>query len=314
MSDDNKSSLIKAAIRAKRERQSDPKVDLLSQEAALLADIEHFDLDAVERRSREEAASAPRTGWLDEQLAFPEIVDGGAERLLAERPVAATGAAGGGLLSGSLLAELRAEAEGRLVEHERLAADRLALGERIDLVLKRLFFYLHDTVQQLNVIKPVVPRRYPLIEDQGLESLAWQEGFVDYRTQPQSAGGFVELVSLSGQLARDEAFRIHRNSLGVERFRKVLFDYGLQFVCREKKDARGHLEAAEFEIPARLPVSVRWRADFTHGVVVLETRNLERLGAATLSLPPERIDQAFCEEFIRLLLGRPNRFRELATR
>ena len=182
------------------------------------------------------------------------------------------------------------------------------------MALKQLFFYLHDLVQQLNVIHPVVDRDYLLIEDKGLSGLAWQEGFTDYRAQPQSRGGYVELVTLSCQLAAPDALRIHRNSLGVDRFRTFLYDYGLFFTCKEQRDARGQLEGAEFEIPAKLAVSARWQADFARGTIELVLRNLERLGNTRYSLRPAAVDQALCEAFARLMLGQPNTFRELARR
>ncbi len=47
---------------------------------------------------------------------------------------------------------------------------------------------------------------------------------------------------------------------------------------------------------------------------MLETRNLERLGSALYTLRPQAIDQALLDHFGHLVLGQPNRFRELAKR
>ena len=45
-------SAIVEAIRAKRDRKDPTLKDIAELEAALLADIENFDLDAAERRAR----------------------------------------------------------------------------------------------------------------------------------------------------------------------------------------------------------------------------------------------------------------------
>jgi hypothetical protein len=56
-------------------------------------------------------------------------------------------------------------------------------------------FLSHDLVQQLNIVKPAIPRDYTAAGDVGFTGLVWQEGFADYRTQSQSAGAMVELVT-----------------------------------------------------------------------------------------------------------------------
>ena len=107
---------------------------------------------------------------------------------------------------------------------------------------------------------------------------------------------------------------IERDGAAVERFRTTLFDFGLPFTCKEFKNERRYVERAEFDISCDVSVSARWRADFAKGVIMLETRNLERLGSALYTLRPQAIDQALLDHFGHLVLGQPNRFRELAKR
>ena len=147
-----------------------------------------------------------------------------------------------------------------------------------------------------------------------LSHLDWHEGFSDYRTQSQSAGALVELVTFSYHLNGKGSLRIERDGAAVERFRTTLFDFGLPFTCKEFKNERRYVERAEFDISCDVSVSARWRADFAKGAIVLEARNLERLGSALYTLRPRAIDQALLDDFGRLVLGQPNRFRELAKR
>ena len=326
MSDSEKSDQISAigeAIRAKRERKgSATRDDIEALEAALIADIEAFDLDAAERRARREYLANSGAGMADAELVFPEIAPQRQaapqwettpappplpEPVVADEPLPEIG-------SLSLLDQLRRQAEIRQREIHSALAERTAINEAIDQALKHVFFFLHELVQQLNIVKPGIPRDYLLIEKHVLNCLDWQEGFADYRTQSQSAGALVELVTFSYHLKGKGSLQIERDGASVERFRCTLFDFGLPFTCKEFKNERQYVERAEFDIRADVSVSARWRADFAKGIIVLETRNLERLGSALHSLRPQAIDQALLDDFGHLVLGQPNRFRELAKR
>jgi len=317
---DNQLSSISEAIRAKRERKgSTLRDDIAELEAALIADIENFDLDAAERRARREYLANSGAGMVDAELVFPEIVPQRQPaspqpdaRKPGDAPPAATPLPE--ITGGGLLDQLRRQAEARQREMHSDLAERTATNEAIDQALKHVFFFLHELVQQLNIVKPGIPRNYPLVEQYVLNQLDWQEGFADYRTQSQSAGALVELATFSYRLKGKGSLLIQRDGAAVERFRTTLFDFGLPFTCKEFKNERRYVERAEFDIGCDVSVSARWRADFAQGVIVLETRNLERLGSALYTLRPQAIDQALLEHFGHLVLGQPSRFRELAKR
>lgn len=316
------SSAILNAIRAKREPRSSTSDDIAALEASLLADIETFDLEAAERKAQLEQRAASVPSMTDTNLVFPKIAPAAPERpaaAAAPAPTAAPAPVGKPAPAkpkapepaSDLISQLRQQAEMRQREANFASAERNAVSEAIDAGLKRTFFYLHDLVQQLNIVKPAVQREYALAEGYSLGKLAWQEGFADYRTQSQSAGALVELVSFSYRLAGDGALVIERDGTTAERFRTQLFDCGLAFDVKEIRNERRYLERAEFSIRSELGVSARWRADFDNGVIVLETRNLERLGNGLYRIAPQVIDKPMLEAFGRLILGLPNRFREM---
>ena len=310
------SSRILDAIRAKRERHTATSGDIEALEAALMADIDSFDLKEAERQARREQLASMHGGMSDASLVFPEIVPAGAVRH-RDHPNKGDDARRNPqrIVNGSnLLGQLRHQAELRQRELHSEMAERSASNIALEHALKKLFFFLHDLVQQLNIVKPAVEREYSAAGDVMFSSLVWQEGFADYRTQSQSAGAMVELVTLAYQLVSPVSFSIKRDGAGVERLRTALFDYGLQFTCKEFKNERSYVERAEFEISGQVGVSARWKADFANGVLVLESRNLERLGSAVHTIQPGAIDQSLLDEFGRLLLGLPNRFRDLAKR
>lgn len=308
-------SAISEAIRAKRERKTGIVEDIASLEASLLADIEAFDLDAAERQARREENTSGPAGMSDPSLVFPEIVPASGPRQPTTRATpTAPEPSEPASENGSLLGRLRQQAESLQREQHDAMAERTTTNEAIDQALKHLFFYLHDFVQQLNIVKPAIPRDYPLLEQYVLNQITWQEGFADYRTQSQSAGALVELVIFSYRLIGAGLPVVERDGPRVERFRAMLFDYGLPFTCKEFKNERSYVERAEFHISSEISVSARWRADFAKGVLLLETRNLERLGSAVYTIRPQAVDHPLFEAFGRLVLGQPNQFRELANR
>lgn len=311
-------SAILAAIRAKREKRTAGVKDIDALEASLMEDIEKFDLDAMERQARLEAAKAGR-GMSDPKLVFPTISTGGGERRQPGREKLATAAPANASTASAadttpLLDQLRRQAASKQEEEQQAVTERVTHSEAIDKALRHVFFYLHELTQQLDVVKPEIPRTYRIGEGLEFSDLVWQQGFADYRTQPQSAGALVELVTFSFKLLGRGNLHAEREGSTAERFRTTLFDFGLQFNCKEFRSERGYLERAEFTIPCELAVNLRWRADYHQGLILLEAHNFERLGSAVYPIRPASVDQALLDAFGRLTLGQPNQFRELARR
>jgi hypothetical protein len=313
------SSLILDAIRAKHRRRTSLVGDIADLEASLIADIDSFDLNEAERKARREQLASLHASLANADMAFPEIVPSGTMRDFDHRRVPTGGGEPsrdpqGVIQSSHLLFQLRQQAEIRQRELHVEETERTASNLALDRVLRYMFFYLHDLVQQVNIVKPAIPRVYTAADDVVLDNLVWQEGFADYRTQSQAAGAMVELVTLSYQLSSPRDFFVERKGAGVDRLRSRIFDYGLQFSCKEFKNKLALVERGEFQIRGQVGVSARWRADFGKGALVLESRNLERLGSASVTIRTGAVDQALLDEFGRLVLGLPNQFRELAKR
>lgn len=301
-----------------REARSKLEEDIAALEASLLADIESFDLDAAERRARRDNFPLPSSGKASPALAFPTICDARPSQTLhGTRDQDHSGPELTSALdskSGSVLSELRRQAEQRQQDVQHAIAERSAVNESVDQRLKYLFYYLHDFVRQLNIIKPAISRPYPLLEGYALSQLAWQEGFADYRSQSLGANALVEQVTFSYRLAGGNPLILVREGTSVDRLRTRLFDFGLVFNCKEFRNERHYIERCEFEVKNEISVTVRWRADFDQGRIVLESRNLERPGSTTMLIHPLAIDLALLEEFARLVLDRPSQFRRLARR
>lgn len=312
------SDAIADAIRAKRDGQPHEERDWAAIADELISEIEAFDLDRAEQAVAPPPKPQP-TGRAAPGKVLPNLVKEGVRHHLpkasaAPPPPAAPKPLAGPFRDSPLLGELRQKAWQRQQELHLEQVERTAINEAIDRGLRQVFGYVHELIKQLNIVKPLVARDYSLQDTACFANLCWQEGFADYRSQSPSAGALLDEVSVSYQLAAPERLTIGREGPGVERLRQALFDYGLRFQVQEVRDSRRHLLRAEFDIKAELSVNARWRADYGRGMVTLDTRNLERLGSYSFTLAPEQLGRELLDEFGRLVLGEPNRFREFCRR
>lgn len=290
--------------------------DIAALEASLHFDIEAFDLELAEASRKPSPIrsftppAAPQPGLVTSPKPVPT-----SPATPVASPTPGTAAPAATTATGSsLLESLRQQAETRQREESQAQARRTETLTAIDEGLKRVFSYLHDLSEQLNILKPAIGRDYSILENFILNNLVWHEGFSDYRSQSQSAKSMIEQVSLSCQLKGSKPLVIMRDGLNIERTRNMLFDYGLNFSCEEFKNERRVVDKAEFTIRPELTISARWLADYDKGEVVLETRNLDRLGTVRFNILPERITQSLLDAFGHMLLGQPNNFRELLRR
>lgn len=283
--------------------------------AALLADIDNFDLEAARKRVQEidsRYVGLSRSKETYHEVPgndFPEVrVARSAAAAEKEEPVPTT-------LAGGLLEQLRGEVACRqqVADEalERVDAAKTSLDRR----LRAAFEYFHDLTTQLNYLKPPVARNYIFLDaGDAFRNLSWLEGFADFRTQAESDGGRIERVTLGYTLKGGGMRVIERAGHGVERLRQMMFDLGLRFECVERRNRLRELELGTFTVSDEISVQVVWRADFENRQVVVESRNLERFGFASCRLPAESVGPDLLDEFGRLVLGRDNRFRTYLAR
>ena len=307
-------SRVIEAVRAKHERKRQQTDDIASLEAALLADIANFDLSEAAKA----VIDTPVTPFGIERptpITYPSVAPAQAVQQQPARHQAIGDTQDVQAISttnkSNLLRQLRVQAEQRQRELNAQLNERSIINEAIDQALKKFFFFLHDLVQQLNILKPAISRDYPINEQLVLSGLNWQEGFSDYRMQSHSEGALVEFVTFSAQLGGTQSLFTERDGTVVSRLRSQLFDLGLSFHCKESRNSRGYVERAQFEILSKLTLSARFSGDYDKGQIALEMCNIERLGPTRLVFSALAVNETLLDEFGKLVLGLPNRFREL---
>lgn len=309
---------IADAIRSKRQGKTSVAADLEALEAALIADIEAFDMRAISLAPEAPTTDALAAAQAEATKVFPEIVPEGAARPLPKEdqppPPAAEGAGASVAPPAgvSLLQQLRQQAQAQQNDAAARKRNLTAVSKQLDECLRRVFSYCHELVQQLNILKPNIERHYAMLGSIDFCGLRWQEGFVDYRTRPHSSGSGAtyEQVTLTCHLQAPEKVSIERDAIAAESFRRTLFDNAIVFTCDDFKNARGQVQKSVFSITADVKVNLRWRADLEQGVIVLESRNLERFGSRDYVLPPESVTMQMLDQFARLLLGQASQFRD----
>lgn len=288
---------------------------------ALYADIESFDIDAAHQRVQAiDAQVGNQRGMVGPLVTGLPTVDPVKSVTLTHEPSSANQVPPSADVTpfrvGGLLDELRNE----VVSSQRRATDHAryvdALRDGFDQRLRAVFEYLHDFSTQLNYLRPTIEREYYFLGvDEVFHDLAWFEGYADFRSQLESEGGRIERVTFGYTLKGAAAERVfERTGAAAERMRQVLFDLGLRFQCLERRNAQRELELTTFRVADEIEVRIVWRADFEKQQVVMDSRNLERLGFASCILPIDAFGPALLDEFGRLVLGRPNNFRRFVVR
>jgi hypothetical protein len=215
------------------------------------------------------------------------------------------------LFPGGLLGELRRASSVLLSEQEQRQQEILRRKAQFDASLRRIFAFLRELVEQLNILKPDIPRAYPLAESQEFTGLSWQEGHVDYRSSAMHAETTaLESVSFTYRLASSLPPLVVARDGGVsERFRKRLFDEGLVCETKEFRDAGCYLEKVEFLVYPDIKVQTIWRGNLKDGGLYCESRNLERLGRNTWRFAADApMRSGFLDAFGNLVMGMENGF------
>lgn len=282
-------------------------------EAALEVDASMLDV------SRFQTGSTRKR--VDLELSFPEISANAG--LKAAAPAAARDAKSstGGKLpdangrgaevvgNSSLLTKLRQQAEAKLRQSGGEQDQRDSFALQADAALRQIFHYCNDLVQQLNVLRPPVSHQYLLAGTELIRDLVWEGGFVDYRTQVQSAGAQLESVSLSFHANAPRVLQIEREAEVAERFRRALFDANLAFTLSEvRNQERNYVEKVIFNVPVDVRSAVLWQPDAEHNMLKMEIRHVQRFGIREFLVPVSFFDTVRLDEFACFLLGQANQF------
>lgn len=211
----------------------------------------------------------------------------------------------------ALLDELKQQAESLKRQEQLGQLEKSASFQAVQAALKEASRYLTDLASSLNVVRPLVSRYYYIDASTKLDNLTQAEYLVRERRKTVNNKDFFEEVVLHLRCVGRQSLVLEKDGEVVERMREYLWGYNLRFDVREIKNERGYAERAIFEVHPDVPVAIRIIGDWSTGQIRLVMRNLEKLGEIEYLYDAPEFNQELLEEFAKLLLGKPNNFRNL---
>ncbi len=209
--------------------------------------------------------------------------------------------------AGSRLARLKELAQAKLSEKKEPETQE-QVNDRVSEALKRVFQYLKELAEQLNVVQPACAG-YTIVGVPEFTGLAWESGRADFRTRELSpAKRLYERVTLNFRLSGKKQIRIALDSPArTDRLKQVLAENKIEFTTQETRNDRGHLERTTFVFPCEVTANVLLEGNFETGRILLRMVNVERFGILEHRLAPEAFTEEALEELAGFILGENRR-------
>ena len=210
-----------------------------------------------------------------------------------------------------LLDDLKKQAD--MVKSEQHSQQSL-LQARLKLVeakMNQTFLYLNDLLKQLAVLRPTNPMAYSIPGIGDLQNLGFAESFIDYRKKKISDKDYYDAITFFIRWASPGNLSIERDMpVTIQKVRDVLWEFGLKFAEEDIKKPGGGFLKTKFTLPHAITCDVTISADHENGALVVKGKHLLRLGAESLRIPAEAVDEALLDEFAKMLIGQPTLLRK----
>lgn len=177
---------------------------------------------------------------------------------------------------------------------------------------KEVFRYLGDLANSLNLVNPIVLRRYHIETSTVLENLKQHDYKVNKRIKVIDNHDYIDEVVLRFRSSSDIPLILDKKTQAViQRFREHLWSYNLKFECKEIRNDRGYVEAAKFTVIPKIPGLIVFRTDVSQKRMKISIKNLELLGELSFEHDLEEITPEFMDELSKYILAKSNKFRTL---
>jgi len=210
-----------------------------------------------------------------------------------------------------LLDDLKQQAESQRQQEQSSQEQKLQNYQALHNALLAASHYFSELAGSLNTIKPQVLRTFFIEASSKLENLNQVEYAVrDYRTTVENADYLNEVLLRFRCVGQGLVLRKESQAM-VKLLREHLWSHNLRFECNETKNDRGMVESAVFTVNGEVPATVSITGNRDNGMIRLRMKNVEKLGELDYQYEISEFTQEVLEEFAKLLLGKPNKFRTL---
>jgi hypothetical protein len=205
--------------------------------------------------------------------------------------------------SGSLLAELAAEASAQGGDSESL---RAVHRRRIHDALDRVYRYFDVFCRHTNTLAPTIGRTYRLDTQASYTELRWHDAMVKSRKDSLSETALLDFIAFRVRLVAPAPVTVTVGWNRLDSFKKDMHIMDLR--TAEGMDFDGVVEEGErvLRLAADFPVQITFGANHDSGRIDVLSRNLEGFGIAAFACLPDDVTQEFLDGLGRFLLARSN--------
>jgi hypothetical protein len=210
----------------------------------------------------------------------------------------------------SVLDVLKQKNLSKKLTEEQLAKDRLErqriLNKRISDALVSAYRYFIELTEQLNSLKPVYSKPYPLLGVTELTGLVWQDTARTncFTRKPETEYNKIfDKVTLEYSYANREEVQVVREYHVHEMTKRMLEEDGILFRMTLEKNNRGLLDKAVFSIPSDVKAKLVFSCNDESGKLLLSAHNVERFGIVKFEFDIETLNQALLDQLTLMILG-----------
>ena len=208
-----------------------------------------------------------------------------------------------------LLDDLKRKAE--LLKTQQLSAEALR-EENVRLVEEKMsqaFQYLNELLKQLLVLKPVNGVAYSIPGIGDFKDLQFQDSFIDYRKKTINERSYYDYVTFYIRWGSPAKMVVDRDMPALAtKVREALFLNGIKFTEEEFKNAQHVVTKWRYNIESGIVTDVKVRADSDGGRLLVNAKNMMRLGMDDFAVPAADVNETLLEDFATTLLGQPGKF------
>jgi hypothetical protein len=193
---------------------------------------------------------------------------------------------------------------------EQLAKDKFErqriLNKRISDTLMSAYRYFKELLEQLNSLKPVYAKPYPILQLTNLTDLVWQDtARADcFTRKPETEYNKIfDRISLEYSYANQGEIQVAREYHLHDVTKRMLEEEGILFRMTLEKNNRGLLDKAVFSIPSEVKAKLVFSCNDESGKLLLSARNVERFGIVEFEFDIEALNQSLLDQLTLMVLG-----------
>lgn len=220
----------------------------------------------------------------------------------------------------SILDILKQKNLSKKLTEEQLAKDKLErqkiLNKRISDTLMSAYKYFKELTEQLNSLKPVYAKPYPLLGIADLTDLVWQDTAQTncFTRKPETEHNKIfDRISLEYSFASPGEVQVVREYHVHEVTKRMLEEEGIPSRMTLAKNKVGVLDKAVFFIPREVKAKLVFSCNDESGKLLLSARNVERFGIVKFEFDIETLDQALLDQLTLMILGEKHSVNKLIS-